>query len=77
MRLSQAAIVGAMLSMALMLAACGAESTPGGGEVDAASPGAASRASAACRSRLRPFLAALDGLRKDLAAGLSYDRSSI
>jgi hypothetical protein len=74
MRLSQAAIVGAMLSMALTLPACGAESTPGGGEVDAASPPAAARASAACRSQLRPFVVALAGLRTDLAAGLSYDQ---
>ena len=76
MRLSQAAIVGAMLSLALVLPACGAESTPGAGAVDAAAPGSARAGDggATCRSQLRPFVAALGSLREDLAAGLSYDQ---
>jgi hypothetical protein len=75
MRLSQAAIVGAMLSLAMALPGCGAGSTPGAGAVDAAPPagsGSASRGS--CRSQLHPFLAAMDALRTDLAVGLSYDQ---
>jgi len=79
MRLSQATIVGATLSLALVLAACGAQGTPGEDTVDAApATGAVRGARAAggmtCRSQLRPLLAAMDTLRADLATGLSYDR---
>lgn len=75
MRLSQAAIVGATLSLALLLPACGAESTPDAGGVDGAPPASAAVApSGSCRSQLRPFLAAMDALRTELAAGLSYDQ---
>lgn len=79
MRLSQATIVGATLSLALVLAACGAQSTPGEGTVDAAPPASVARGARAaggmtCRGQLRPLLAAMDTLRTDLATGLSYDR---
>jgi len=76
MRLSQATIVGATLGLALVLPACGTESTPGAGAVDAASPPskAAPAGAGTCRSQLRPFVAAMDTLRTDLAVGLSYDQ---
>jgi hypothetical protein len=78
MRLSQATIVGATLSLALVLAACGARDAPGEGTVDAAPaagavPGARA-GSMTCRTQLRPLLAAMDTLRGDLATGLSYDQ---
>lgn len=78
MRLSHATIAGATLSLALVLPACGSESTPGAGAVDAAPP--ASKAAAGrvgdgtCRGQLRPFVVAMDTLRTDLAVGLSYDQ---
>lgn len=78
MRLSQATIVGATLSLALVLPACGTESTPGAGAVDAPSPASKTAAAGAgggtCRSQLQPFIAAMDTLRTDLAVGLSYDQ---
>jgi hypothetical protein len=79
MRLSQAVIVGATLSLALALAGCGAQSTPGEDTVDAAPAAGAARGARVaggmtCRSQLRPLLAAMDTLRTDLAAGLSYDQ---
>lgn len=77
MRLSQAAILGALLSLALALAACGEESSSGSGRVTA-SPGggepvAAVSADGACRGQLSPFLDSMDALRENLAVGLSYE----
>ncbi|HEX7245957.1 MAG TPA: hypothetical protein VF245_10360 [Solirubrobacterales bacterium] len=75
MRLSQAAIVGATLSLALSLTACGAQSTAGEGTVDASPPpGPARAADATCAGQLRPLVTAMNTLRTDLAAGLSYDQ---
>lgn len=79
MRLSQATIVGATLSLALALSACGAQSTPGEGTVDAApragaAHGAGAAGDATCGGQLHPLLAAMDTLRTGLAAGLSYDQ---
>jgi len=79
MRLSQATIVGATLSLALVLAACGAQGTAGEDTVDAAPAAGAARGARVaggmtCRSQLRPLLAAMDTLRADLATGLSYDQ---
>lgn len=76
MRLSQAATVGAVLSLTLSLGGCGGESTPESARVTAA-PGATvavghPSAPARCRGQLRPFLEAMDGLRESLAVGLSY-----
>ena len=77
MRLSQAATVSALASLALILSACGVESTPVAGKAegrtDAGGAAARATAKAPCRRRLRPFLASLDALREDLAVGLSYD----
>ena len=77
MRLCQATIAGATLSLALVLGACGAQSTPGEDAVEAAPASAAHGVRAGdvtCRGQLRPLLAAMGMLRTDLAAGLSYDR---
>jgi len=78
MRIGQAAIAGAMLSFALVLPGCGAGNAPGAGEVDAAPAAGVTPAKAtaggSCRSDLRPFVAAMDSLREDLAVGLGYDR---
>ncbi|HEX5376819.1 MAG TPA: hypothetical protein VFW48_11760 [Solirubrobacterales bacterium] len=76
MRLGQAATLGVLLSLALVLIACGDESTSGSGRATAA-PGEAgpvARSSdARCRAQLRPFLDSMDSLREDLAVGLSYE----
>jgi len=79
MRPRQATIAGAAVSLALALGACGAQSGPSEGTVDAAAPpgaarGARARGDATCRGRLRPLLLAMGTLRTDLAAGLSYDQ---
>ncbi len=77
MRLSQAATLGALLSLALALAACGDEPTVGSGGAAAAPsrarPATAPAANARCRSQLRLFLASMAALRENLAAGLSYE----
>jgi len=75
MRLSQAAIVGALASLALVLSACGAEGTSVAGKAVPAAGGASARDAtmAPCGRQLRPLLASLDALREDLAVGLSYD----
>ncbi|HEY5709742.1 MAG TPA: hypothetical protein VIS51_10130 [Solirubrobacterales bacterium] len=77
MRLSQAATLGVLLSLTLVLPACGDESTSRSGQATAAPSGArtASRsaADAGCRAQLRPFLGSMDTLREDLAVGLSYE----
>jgi hypothetical protein len=80
MRLSQATIVGAtLLSLALVLTACGAQGSPGEDTVDAAAPagaahGARAGGDATCGGQLRPLVAAMDTLRTDLATGLTYDQ---
>lgn len=84
MRLSAVATLGIVLSLGLLLSACGrdgdtavggsqsAESTAGTAAVAkaAAVPAEARRA---CRHELGPFVASLTALRDDLARGLSYD----
>lgn len=77
MRFGQAATAGVLLSLALLLTACGAESTSGSGQATAApsgaEPAARSSADARCRAQLHPFLGSMDALREDLAVGLSYE----
>jgi hypothetical protein len=76
MRLSQAATVGALVSLALVLPACGAENSPVAGGAKGAPVADRAKARAArapCARQLRPLLASLDALREDLAVGLSYD----
>lgn len=77
MRLGQAATLGVLLSLALVLTACEDESTSGSGQAMAAPSGAepVARPSAdpRCRAQLRPFLGSMDALREDLAVGLSYE----
>ncbi len=77
MRLSQAATLGVLLSLTLVLTACGDESTSGSGQATAAPSGARtaarSAADAGCRAQLHPFLGSMDTLREDLAVGLSYE----
>jgi len=77
MRLGQAATLGALLSLALALVACGEEPTAGSERVPAARGGAdpVARLSAepGCRGQLRTFLGSMDALREDLAVGLSYE----
>jgi len=77
MRLSPVATVGALLSLALILTACGNEgASPAGGPQGStlkAAPAGAKAASGQCRSQLRPVLELMDGLREDLAVGLNYD----
>ena len=75
MRLGQAATAG-VLSLALVLTACGDEPTSDSGQATApgkAEPIARSSADARCRAQLRPFLDSMDALREDLAVGLSYE----
>jgi hypothetical protein len=78
MRLSSAATVGILLSVALVLSACGE-----GGRTAADKPPSTAKTSAlpsprpattrsSC-SRLRPLLGSMAKLRDDLARGLSYD----
>lgn len=77
MRLSLAATLGVLLSLALVFTACGGGSTSGSERATAAPSGteplARSSADARCRAQLRPFLASMDALREDLAVGLSYE----
>jgi len=77
MRLGQAVTVGALLSLALILPACGDESTAGAGR-PAGAPSkietvAGSAVDNRCQSQMRPFLDSMDALRESLAVGLSYD----
>lgn len=76
MRLS-AATVGMLLGLALLLSACGEDGTTAVGEPSSTTGPARSQAaappSAACRSQLHDFLAAMAILRDNLARGLSYD----
>ena len=74
MRLSQATIVSAMLSLALVLPGCGSDGAPSAGAADAAPAESTTAGGGTCRSQLRPFVAAMDALRTDLAVGLSYDQ---
>lgn len=77
MRFGQAATLGVLLSLALVLTACGDESTSASGQAtpapSGAEPVARSPADARCRGQLRPFLGSMDALREDLAVGLSYE----
>ncbi len=77
MRLSQAATLGVLLSLALALTACGEGSTSGSEQATAdpsgTEPDVRSSADARCRAQLRSFLGSMDALREDLAVGLSYE----
>jgi hypothetical protein len=77
MRLGQAATLGVLLSLALVLTACGDESTSGSGQATAAQSGAEpvarSSAGARCRAQLHPLLGSMAALREALAVGLSYE----
>lgn len=85
MRLSPAATVGILLSLALTFSSCGEDGTaaPGGPPPTATTsaessprPGAASRATPVgnrCRRQLHGFIGSMARLRDDLARGLSYD----
>lgn len=78
MRPGLAAIAGLLLSLALILSACGGDETTAGKEGATArdGPSAASvKASrpGGCRGRLRGIVGRLDQLRDNLAVGLSYD----
>ena len=81
MRLSAAATVGILLSLALTFSSCGEDGTSAaGGPASTASTGGAtsatSRAKPAgnpCRRQLRRFIGSMAALRDDLARGLSYE----
>jgi len=79
MRLGPAATACALLSVALILGACGEERTAavGGPQVKrAGAKGAESQSRAAggqCGSQMRPLVSSLDALRKRLAVGLNYE----
>jgi hypothetical protein len=80
MRLSRMAIVGILLSLAALLAACGEDGTTAASRPTTtaaqARPGttAKSLASAGCRRQLGGFLGSLSSLRRGLVRGLSYDQ---
>ncbi len=77
MRLGPAATVGALLSLALFLPACGDGGSASGGPSQVSAPKAdpvgVRLAIRQCQGQLRPFLHSLDALRKKLAVGVNYD----
>ncbi len=80
MRLSPAATACALLSLALLLAACGEERTAavGGPAADRAAaqstaPALGGGEPARCRDQLNPLVSSLDTLRERLAVGLNYE----
>jgi len=78
MRLSSATIVGILLSLALMLGACGEDGTTAAEKPASTTrpasgvPAHPTAVPASCR-QLRPFVRSMANLRDDLARGLSYD----
>jgi len=76
MRLSSVATVGILLSLALVLPACGDERTAAADGEAATKSTAEVRISPArrlCRSQLHDFLDSMDTLRDELAVGLNYE----
>ncbi len=73
MRLSLAATVGMLLSLALVLPGCGEDHSTAAGETTAIAAPAAKRQRGSCGPQLHRFLASMDALRDRLARGLSYD----
>ena len=76
MRLSPAATVGVLLSLALALPACGGERTATADKVATAQSAAKAGPSGAvrqCRGQLKDFLDSMDALRRELVAGLTYE----
>jgi hypothetical protein len=77
MRLSPAATAGVLLSLALILSACGedrtaaADKATSAGTAEAKAPAAAGKG---CAGELHGLLGSMDTLRRKLAAGLSYDQ---
>jgi hypothetical protein len=81
MRLSAAATVGILLSLALIFSSCGEDGTSAAGSPanTASTDGETSVSSRArpagntCRRQLRRFIGSMGALRDDLARGLSYE----
>lgn len=78
MRLSSAATVGMLLSLAVVLPACGDERTVAAGNTVATSTGAKAKAKVPagggqCGSQLHGFIDSMDTMRDRLAVGLNYE----